>query len=85
MKNMNELIAADRAIWNDTPIGEWLDACFYDNETGEFFFVEIRKSQATMEEFIADCAEIANDNFDNANYVNLVSGEHAEILGYDTY
>ena len=38
-----------------------------------------------MEDFIAKCQEVADENFDYAVFDELVDGETAEILGYDTY
>lgn len=73
-------------IWKETKVGEWLDAYFEDNETCEGFFVELKKEDGEeMEDFIARCQEIADDNFSDAEFGYLVSGEDAEILGYDTY
>ena len=85
-KTFEELVAQDKAVWDNTPTGEWLDASFSDNESGEFFFVELRKqSGEDMEDFIARCAEIAADNFDDPCYVRLYDSGCAEALGYDTY
>lgn len=76
----------DETIWGITEIGEWLDAKFYDEESGEVFFVELKKEDGEeMEDFIAKCQEVADDNFDCAVFVELVDGETAETLGYDTY
>jgi hypothetical protein len=38
-----------------------------------------------MEDFIAKCQEVADDYFDYAVFDELVDGETADILGYDTY
>ena len=85
-KTFEELVAQDKAVWDNTPTGEWLDASFSDNESGEFFFVELRKASGEdMEDFIARCAEIAADNFDDPCYVRLYDSGCAEALGYDTY
>ena len=79
---INEL---DKAIFEAEEMGEWLDACFEDEETGEVFFVEIRKEHDTAEEFVAACLEIAEENFDEPHFLQIVEQEEAEILGYDTY
>lgn len=73
-------------MFKDYPNGEWLDCEFVDEESGEVFFVELRKCNGEEEkDFIARCQEVADDNFDNAKFVRLVDNEEAEILGYDTY
>ncbi len=73
-------------IWENTKVGEWLDAKFYDAATGEIFLVEWKKEEdESLEDFIARCQETADENFDYACFVCLCSGLEAEILGYDTY
>ena len=80
------LVLQDRAIWQETKTGEWLDALIYDNESGEFFFIELRKEEGEdMEDFIAKCMEIATENFDSPSFTKLVDAEYAEAMGYDTY
>lgn len=72
--------------FSEYPAGEWIDCEFIDNETGEVFFVELRKQKdETSAEFIKRCEEIAIDNFDEPEFVRLVDQEEAEMLGYDTY
>lgn len=76
----------DEQIWECTKVDEWLDAKFYDRETGEIFFVELKKEDGEeMEDFIAKCQDIADENFDYAVFDELVDKETAEVLGYDTY
>lgn len=76
----------NETIWENTRVGEWLDAKFYDKESGEIFFVELRKEEGEeMEDFIAKCQEVADDYFDYAVFDELVDQETADILGYDTY
>lgn len=73
-------------IWETTSVGEWLDEKFYDRESGEIFFVELKKEDGEeMEDFIAKCQEVADENFDYAVFEELIDEETAEILGYDTY
>lgn len=73
-------------IWDTTKIGAWLDAKFYDEETGEIFFVELKKEDGEdIEDFIQKCQEVADENFSEAIFDGLVDAETAEILGYDTY
>lgn len=73
-------------VWECASVGEWLDAKFYDRETGEIFFVELQKEDGEeMEDFIQKCQEVADENFDYPVFDELVDAETAEILGYDTY
>ena len=76
----------NETIWENTRVGEWLDAKFYDRECGEIFFVELKKEEGEeMEDFIAKCQEVADENFDYAVFDELIDSETAEVLGYDTY
>jgi hypothetical protein len=73
-------------IWEQTKVGEWLDAKFYDKESGEIFLVEWKREEGEeMEDFITKCQETADENFECACFVALVSGLEADYLGYDTY
>lgn len=73
-------------IWEETRVGEWLDAKFYDKESGEIFLVEFKKEEGEeMEDFISRCQEVADDNFDYTVFVALISEAEADCLGYDTY
>lgn len=73
-------------IWEQTKVGEWLDAKFYDKESGEIFLVEWKKEEGeSMEDFIARCQETADENFECAVFTCLCSGLEADYLGYDTY
>lgn len=73
--------------FSEYPKRAWIDAEFIDDETGEVFFVELRKESAdeTADEFIARCKTVANEYFDAPKFVRLVDPEEAEVLGYDTY
>lgn len=72
--------------WRRTKVGEWLDAKFEDFETGEVFFVELKKQEGmTMEQFIFECHKIAAENFEDPTFETLVDADTAEKLGYDTY
>ena len=76
----------NKQIWEQTKNNDWLDAMFHDNDSGEEFFVELKKEQdEDMEDFIAKCQEIADENFDDAEFLGLEDAETAELLGYDTY
>lgn len=79
MKNNNDL-------FYETKVGDWLDAQFADDESGEVFFVEERRKEGEdAEDFIARCQEIADENFSDAEYLGFVHPDDAEKLGYDTY
>ena len=53
------------------------DYLFLDNESGEYFFVEV--------ETLDEAWEIARENFEDPEYVDTYSTEEADMLGYDTY
>ena len=73
-------------VWDTTKIGTWLDAKFQDEETGEIFFVELKKEDGEdIEDFIQRCQDTADENFADARFCCLCSGLEAEYLGYDTY
>ena len=77
---------SDEQVWETTKVGKWLDAKFYDEESGEIFLVELKKEDGEeMDDFIIKCQEVADDNFDNALFVALISEAEADCLGYDTY
>lgn len=77
---------SNKLIWETTSVGEWLDAKFYDRESGEIFLVEFKKEDGEeMVDFITKWQEVADDNFDYAVFDELIDEETAEILGYDTY
>ena len=73
-------------VWECTKVGEWLDAKFHDVETGEIFFVELKKEDGEdIEDFISKCQEVADENFDAPEFCGLYSSGEAEYFGYDTY
>ena len=77
---------SNEQVWETTKVGKWLDAKFYDEESGEIFLVELKREDGEeMEDFIIKCQEVADDNFDNARFVALISEAEANCLGYDTY
>ena len=77
---------SNEQVWETTKVGTWLDAKFYDEESGEIFLVELKREDGEeMEDFIAKCQEVADDNFDYARFVALISEAEADCLGYDTY
>lgn len=77
---------SNEQVWETTKVGKWLDAKFYDKESGEIFLVELKREDGEeMEDFIAKCQEVADDNFDYTVFVALISEAEADCLGYDTY
>ena len=73
-------------IWEQTKVGEWLDAKFYDKESGEIFLVEWKKEEGEeMEDCIARCQQTADENFEYACFVALITDADGDCLGYDTY
>jgi hypothetical protein len=77
---------SDKQVWETTEVGKWLDAKFYDEESGEIFLVELKREDGEeIDDFITKCQEVADDNFDNAVFVALISEAEADCLGYDTY
>lgn len=76
----------EQELWEAMQIGDWLDVLFEDEETGERFFVELQKGDGEdIEDFIARCQEVADENFSDAQYIELVDSWYAEGIGYDTY
>jgi hypothetical protein len=76
----------NKQIWEQTKAGEWLDAKFYDEESGEIFLVEWKKEEGEeMEDFIARCQQTADENFECARFVALITDAEGDYLGYDTY
>ena len=76
----------NQKVWELTKVGTWLDAKFHDEETGEIFLVELKKEAGEdIEDFIARCQEVADENFSDAEFCGLCSGLEADYLGYDTY
>ena len=50
---------------------------FFDEETGENFFVETNS--------LAKAIEIAREYFDEPTFVEVYTSAEAEVLGFDTY
>lgn len=73
-------------VWDVTKVGQWLDAKFHDVESGEIFLVELKKEESEeIEDFIAKCQETADENFECACFVALITDAEGDCLGYDTY
>lgn len=76
----------NNTIYEMTEIGEYLDAMYEDTESGEVFFVELKREEGeTVKEFITKCDEVAADYFDEPVFLGLIDSDSAETLGYDTY
>lgn len=65
-------------------MNEYLDFMFIDDETDEFFFVEVCNN-FSYEECLAEAKKIAKENFEAPHLVDVFSPEEADFLGYDTY
>ena len=65
---------------------KYIDYLFEDKKSGEQFFVEICK---TEDKSYTDCYleawSIAEENFEDPEFIERVSPEVAETYGYDTY
>ena len=65
---------------------KYIDYLFEDQDSGELFFVEIKK---TTEKSYTTCYneawEIAKENFEEPELITKMSPELAETYGYDTY
>jgi hypothetical protein len=84
MKNIYTLL--DEHIFDTTDGGEWLDCLFEDCESGEQFFVELRKEfDEEIDDFVDRCFNNAMDYFDEIEFVEIVPAEIAEMMGLDTY
>ena len=70
----------------------WIDLLFYNEETGEEFFVELdtEGGSKTKDELKKEAWAIIEENFDSDDLASIrfqcfTSPEYAEQLGYDTY
>ena len=59
-------------------MNEYKNYLFYDEETGEEFFVATKRG-------LSDAKETAHAYFTNPIYRGCFSDDEADILGYDTY
>lgn len=64
---------------------KYIDFLFYDNATGEDFLVELQMDGSKLEDLLAQAQEIADENFSDAEFQEVVSEEDAEMMGIDTY
>jgi hypothetical protein len=79
------ILTSEIKEFENVEVGEWADCLFEDEDTGERFFVELRKANETLPEFIDRCMAVAKDNFDEVTFIEFYAARDAEILGYDTY
>lgn len=68
----------------------YVDFWFVDDVTEEEFFVELRCDLSTprkqmIAELMPQALEIANDNFEEPRFIDVISDTEAELLGFDTY
>ena len=64
----------------------YLDLLFYDDASGEEFLVEMEiPKDADMRFVINDAYEIAKENFENPELIDILDVAVAERLGLDTY
>jgi len=76
----------DEHIFDITEGGEWLDCLFEDCESGERFFVELRKEfDEEIDDFVDRCFNEAMNAFDEIEFIEIVPAEIAEMMGLDTY
>lgn len=63
-----------------------VDVLFQDTESGEEFFVELDCNDFDTEEDLYECAmEIATENFESPEFIDVLPRDEAEMLGLDTY
>lgn len=64
---------------------KYIDFLFYDVATGEDFLVELEMDGSELDDLLVQAQEIADENFSNAEFQEVVSEEDAEMMGLDTY
>ena len=64
---------------------KYIDFLFHDIATGEDFLVELIMDGSELEDLLVQAQEIADENFSNAEFQEVVSEEDAEMMGLDTY
>ena len=65
---------------------EYIDFKYYDEETGEIFFVELKVSDFVSDKQMRrEAYRIALENFNKPKFICTVSDDEADLLGYDTY
>lgn len=66
-----------------------IDVMFYDEDNGEYFYVELENSASVGWETIVAIVEAAReelpDELRGAEFVRFDSPEIAELMGFDTY
>lgn len=64
---------------------KWIDFLFEDMESGECFFVELEMDGSSIDELLEAAQAIADENFEAAEFQEVVNAEDAELMGLDTY
>ena len=64
---------------------KWIDFLFEDMESGECFFVELEMDGSSIDELLEAAQAIADENFEAAEFQEIVNAEDAELMGLDTY
>ena len=65
---------------------EYIDFKYYDEETGEIFFVELKVSDFVSDKQMRrEAYRIAVENFNKPKFICAVSDDQLHFLGYDTY
>ena len=65
---------------------KYIDYLFEDQESGELFFVEIKKTEdKSYTACYNEAWAIAEENFEQPEFIEEVDPEVAETYGYDTY
>lgn len=63
-----------------------IDVMFYDEDSGEYFYVELEKPAfSNWKMVVASAREELPDELRDAEFVRFDSPEIAEMMGYDTY
>ena len=65
---------------------KYIDYLFEDKETGEMFFVEIEKKlNKSYTDCYSEAWKIAEENFEEPEFIEEMSPTLADTYGYDTY
>lgn len=64
---------------------KYIDFLFHDIATGEDFLVELEMDGSELDDLLVKAQEIADENFSNAEFQEVISEEDADMMGLDTY
>jgi len=62
-----------------------LNFLFYDNDTGESFFVQLENDSTVEDAWAVVREEVYGDDWEDVEYIDCYTDEEAEMMGYDTY